>query len=65
MNKGDLIKEQLCRSIAKPGYEVLEKMSSPRFIKTHFPFSLLPNILESGCKVRKYIPWFHISLYPI
>lgn len=52
MNKDDLTKQQLCKSIAKPGYEILEEMSSPRFIKTHFPFSLLPNILECGCKVR-------------
>ncbi|KAF7413589.1 hypothetical protein HZH68_002078 [Vespula germanica] len=51
LNKDDLTKQQLCKSIAKPGYKVLEEMSSPRFIKTHFPFSLLPNILECGCKI--------------
>ncbi|XP_063222132.1 sulfotransferase 1C4-like isoform X3 [Bacillus rossius redtenbacheri] len=36
----------------RPGYEVLGKMRSPRFIKTHLPFSLLPpGLLDSGCKV--------------
>ncbi|XP_076232704.1 sulfotransferase 1E1 [Calliopsis andreniformis] len=51
MNKGDKNKELLCKAIAEPGYEVLAKMQSPRFIKSHFPFSLLPGILETGCKI--------------
>lgn len=51
MNKGDEAKQQLCRDIAKPGYEVIAKMQSPRFIKTHFPFSMLPGLLDVGCKV--------------
>ncbi|XP_033211653.1 sulfotransferase 1E1-like [Belonocnema kinseyi] len=50
-NKGDVSKQQLCKEIARPGYEVLDAFSSPRFIKSHFPFSLLPNILDSGCKI--------------
>lgn len=53
-NKGDVSKQQLCKEIARPGYEVLDSFSSPRFIKSHFPFSLLPNILDSGCKVNYY-----------
>ncbi|XP_043787856.1 sulfotransferase 1E1-like [Apis laboriosa] len=51
LNKGDKDKEKLCKKIAQPGYDILEKIPSKRFIKSHFPFSLLPNILESGCKI--------------
>ncbi|XP_036149399.1 sulfotransferase 1E1 isoform X2 [Monomorium pharaonis] len=51
MNKDDKLKQQLCRDIAKPGYEVIAKMSSPRFIKSHFPMSMLPELLDVGCKV--------------
>ena len=50
-NKNDIKRQQLCLDVAKPGYEELEKMPSPRFIKSHFPFSLLPGILNTGCKV--------------
>ncbi|KAM0730293.1 Sulfotransferase 1C4 [Formica fusca] len=52
INKGDPMREQLCREIAKPGYEIVAAMTSPRFIKTHFPFSMLPSgLLDVGCKV--------------
>lgn len=52
MNKDDKDRELLCKALAEPGYEVVEKMPSPRFIKSHFPFSLLPGILDVGCKVN-------------
>ncbi|XP_078044572.1 sulfotransferase 1E1 isoform X1 [Augochlora pura] len=69
MNKGDQYKEDLCRNIAKPGYECLEKLESPRFIKSHFPFSLLPGILDSGCKIVYVarnpkdvaVSWYHLN----
>lgn len=69
MNKGDLAKEELCRSLTIPGYEFFEKMSSRRFIKTHFPFSLLPNVLESGAKIIYVarnpkdvgVSWYHLN----
>ncbi|KAI4501682.1 hypothetical protein M0802_003017 [Mischocyttarus mexicanus] len=69
MNKGDLAKQELCRSIAKPGYEFCEEICSRRFIKTHFPFSLLPNVLESGCKIiytarnpkDVSFSWYHLN----
>lgn len=51
MNKGDPTREQLCRDIAKPGYEIVAAIPSPRFIKTHFPLSMLPGLLDIGCKV--------------
>jgi len=51
INKDDKLKEQLCLEIAKPGYEVIAEMPSPRFIKSHFPFSMLPGLLDVGCKV--------------
>lgn len=69
INKGDLNKEQLCKAIAEPGYVILEQIPSPRFIKSHFPFSLLPNILESGCKIVYVarnpkdvaVSWYHLN----
>jgi hypothetical protein len=52
MNSGDAEKLDLVEEISRPGYEVLNEMKSPRFIKTHFPLSLLPpNLLDVGCKV--------------
>lgn len=46
------MKQQLCLHMAKPGYEVLAEMPSPRFIKSHFPFSMLPSeLLDIDCKV--------------
>ncbi|EFN66998.1 Sulfotransferase 1C4 [Camponotus floridanus] len=51
INKGDFLKEQLCREIAKPGYEMVAAIPSPRFIKSHFPFSMLPGLLDVDCKV--------------
>ncbi|XP_076755266.1 sulfotransferase 1E1 [Xylocopa sonorina] len=51
VNEGDKKKEEFCKRIAEPGYEVVANITGKRFIKSHFPFSLLPNVLESGCKV--------------
>lgn len=51
LNENDKEKKEFCRKIAEPGYEVLQNIPSPRFIKSHFPFSLLPGILNVGCKV--------------
>ncbi|XP_046821685.1 sulfotransferase 1C4-like isoform X1 [Vespa crabro] len=31
--------------------EFASKLSSPRFIKTHMPFELMPNLLDSNCKI--------------
>ncbi|XP_014227316.1 estrogen sulfotransferase [Trichogramma pretiosum] len=50
-NAGHEARQALVRAVTIPGYEVLDKMPGPRFIKSHFPFSLLPNILESGAKM--------------
>ncbi|XP_011494897.1 PREDICTED: sulfotransferase family cytosolic 1B member 1 [Ceratosolen solmsi marchali] len=50
-NKNDPKKQEFCKELAKPGYEVLANYPSPRFIKSHFPLSLLPNILKSKCKI--------------
>lgn len=44
--------QKLLENIVAPGWKILNETPSPRFIKTHFPFSLLPkNLLEVGCKV--------------
>ncbi|XP_048507706.1 sulfotransferase 1C4 [Athalia rosae] len=58
-----------CRQVAEPGYQVLQRLSSPRFIKSHFPFSLLPGVLDVGCKVVYVarnpkdvaVSWFHLN----
>jgi hypothetical protein len=56
MNAGDAEKLDLVEQISRPGYEVLNEMKSPRFIKTHFPLSLLPpNLLDVGCKVSLHL----------
>lgn len=51
INEGNFLNQQLCRKIARPGYEIVAAIPSPRFVKSHFPFSLLPTILDVGCKV--------------
>jgi uncharacterized protein YcbK (DUF882 family) len=56
MNAGDPEKLDQVQKISRPQYEVLNEMRSPRFIKTHLPFSLLPpNLLDVGCKVSLQI----------
>ena len=53
-NANDPEKLNLIEKISRPGYQVLEEMKSPRFIKTHLPFSLIPpNLLDVGCKVSQ------------
>lgn len=48
--------QKLLENIVAPGWKILNDTPSPRFIKTHFPFSLLPkNLLEIGCKVNQHI----------
>ena len=47
-----LKKSKYLGQLLRPGYEVFAQMPPPRFIKTHFPLSLLPGILDSGCKVH-------------
>ncbi|XP_039482890.1 sulfotransferase 1C4 [Drosophila santomea] len=45
---------EFIEKISRPGYEALSEMprSQRRFIKTHFPFSLMPpSVLEKKCKV--------------
>lgn len=41
------------KKVSSPVIQKLEEMTTPRFIKTHLPFSLLPpSLLECGAKVR-------------
>ncbi|CAG5088537.1 Similar to SULT1C4: Sulfotransferase 1C4 (Homo sapiens) [Cotesia congregata] len=64
-----LKKQELCKKITIPGYEVLNGMPSPRFIKSHFPLSLLPGILDVGCKIIYVarnpkdvaVSWYHLN----
>ncbi|XP_033230735.1 sulfotransferase 4A1-like [Belonocnema kinseyi] len=50
-NEGNLEKQEFCKSLARPVYETLEALPSPRFIQSHMPLSLKPGILDSGCKI--------------
>ncbi|XP_034942219.1 sulfotransferase 1E1-like [Chelonus insularis] len=69
LNEGDLEKQNLCKKIAQSGYEVLSDLPSPRFIKSHFPLSLLPGILDVGCKIVYVarnpkdvaVSWYHLN----
>ncbi|ALC40527.1 St4, partial [Drosophila busckii] len=53
-NKDSADSLQFIELISRPGYETLTEIPSNqrRFIKTHFPFSLLPpSVLENKCKI--------------
>ncbi|XP_058820907.1 luciferin sulfotransferase [Topomyia yanbarensis] len=46
------LNRQIIEDFAKPAYEVLAATTERRFIKTHFPFSLLPpSIFKTGAKL--------------
>lgn len=52
LNAGDTEKEKLVENMYVPGYEFLPRWQKQRFIKTHFPFSLLPpSIMDQQAKV--------------
>lgn len=69
MNENNEDNKNLIRKIAEPGYKVLENIKSPRFIKSHFPLSLLPGILNVGCKIVYVarnpkdvaVSWYHLN----
>ncbi|KAL0894133.1 hypothetical protein ABMA27_014170 [Loxostege sticticalis] len=48
---GDVVKMKILEEMSKPGYEVVEKLPSPRYIKSHLPLSLLPPSLLDTTKV--------------
>lgn len=51
-NADDPLKEQFIEAVSQPGYDLLPLMAERRFIKTHFPFSLLPpSVMQNGAKV--------------
>lgn len=52
INEGETEKEQLVEAMSVHGYDYFPRMQQQRFIKTHFPFSLLPpSIMEQQSKV--------------
>lgn len=52
LNAGEPEKQELVEKISTPCYETLPHLQRRRFIKTHFPFSLMPpSVMEMGCKV--------------
>jgi hypothetical protein len=50
--KGNAVLEEKLRSFDINTVKRVAESASPRFIKTHLPFSLLPTNLMSTCKVR-------------
>lgn len=55
-NAGDPAKEKFVELLATPLYDLLAQHTERRFIKTHFPFSLLPpSVRSSGAKVNMCI----------
>jgi hypothetical protein len=58
LNTGDSEKLDIIQQITQPGYEMVNAMKAPRFIKAHCPISLLPpNLLDVGCKVSLQNPF--------
>lgn len=54
LNKSNERNLKFIEQLSKPGYMLLDEIPSnePRFIKSHFPFSLLPpSIMTQKCKV--------------
>lgn len=50
--RNDPRKIEILNELYTPGYEYIPKMASPRVIKTHFPFSLMPpSVMEVRAKV--------------
>jgi len=53
-NKDCAADVEFVKQISRPGYETLDELpiNERRFIKTHFPFSLMPpSVFENKCKV--------------
>lgn len=49
---GNKINEDIVKEICVPCYQSLPNVKSPRFIKTHFPLSLLPpSVIEKQAKI--------------
>lgn len=54
-NADDPNKMNFIEIISQPGYEFFAQMQQRRFIKTHFPFSLLPpSVTEQQAKVESF-----------
>ncbi|XP_030382070.1 sulfotransferase 1C4 [Scaptodrosophila lebanonensis] len=53
-NKQSTFAQEFIEQISRPGYQTLAELphNQRRFIKTHFPFSLLPpSVMENKCKI--------------
>lgn len=51
-NRADPKKQEFIEIVSQPSYEFLPNVEETRFIKTHFPFSLLPpSVMETKAKV--------------
>lgn len=51
-NKDEPEKQKFIEIVSEAGYHFLPKIQEQRFIKTHFPFSLLPpSVMKNNAKV--------------
>lgn len=53
-NSNNKSNQQFIETISVPGYKLFSEIpnSQKRFVKSHFPFSLLPpSVMEQKCKV--------------
>lgn len=59
LNKDSPENQSILEAISQHSFESFQEITTRRFIKTHFPFSLLPpSVLENGAKVSQYFLFF-------
>lgn len=63
LNKDCPENQSILEAISKHSFESFQEITTRRFIKTHFPFSLLPpSVLENGAKVSQQF-YFYIKTH--
>lgn len=62
-NENNIKNQDLIKQICENHLDELDSKTTRRFIKTHLPFSLLPpDLLESGCKVKRKFLFVILSM---
>lgn len=52
-NAGEPIKQEFIEVVSQQAYDFLPSVKEQRFIKTHFPFSMLPpSVMRNKAKVN-------------
>lgn len=63
LNKDSPENQSILETISQHSFESFQEITTRRFIKTHFPFSLLPpSVLENGAKVSLKKYFIHMSV---